>query len=167
MLESLVASSSDAPSSPCSFWQEPQVRNAISLCSSIMEPVSSISHGPTREQIPFCGHLCVTEACQHPQWWTVYSPPEGYSESVTVPVSESYSLRGEIPSDFGSAYLVLRLKKPTVVGIRVHLRVGSRQLGSGIQDSKNASHQFSSAAANSNHCRARQLCSKVQVTRLP
>lgn len=127
-----------------------------------MEPVSSISHGPTRKQIPFCGHLCVTQACQHPQWLTVYSPTEGCSESVTVPVSESYSLHGEIPSDFSSAYLILRLKNLRVVGIRVHLRVGSRQLGSGLQDPQNASNQFSSAAASSKHCRARQLCSKVQ-----
>lgn len=91
--------------------------NAINLCISNIEPVSSISHGPVREQIPFHEHLYVTQTGQPASTMIL----QFIAPLRAVPESESYSLSGKISFDFSSAQLVPRLKWPIADSIRFQL----------------------------------------------
>lgn len=152
-----------APST-CSFWQDPQATNANADTMSLYQQyrANQLNFTWLRQRTnPFPrASVCNSDRPgSFQEDLTVDSPTEGPSKPAAVPKSESCSLSGETSSDFSSAQLAGRLTHPIADSMRFQFRVRSRQLGSWIQDSQNASKKFSLAVANPRHCRARQLCS--------
>lgn len=117
------------PIPTCSFWQESQIRNAVSLYPKY-KPVSSlILDGPIKKPNPFLqAFVCDSGSIDNTyDVFNISGPTERCAKFTTVPGSVTFI---ELTLAFSSVQHILMLEQLTTDSVRFLFRVRSRQLGS-------------------------------------